>query len=79
MNGRDLLHGRRVFLRKDVTPLVQYTWGLRTMIICADYSEAVKADVVEAESRRTGRAVARISEELGHPLITLYKWGRRGG
>jgi len=39
------------------------------------YSEAVKADVRRAdEARGTGRAVARISEELGIHVITLYKW-----
>jgi len=43
------------------------------------YSEAVKADVRRRMSRRTGRAVPRISEELGihsdHPLQIGRKTG----
>ena len=38
------------------------------------YSEAVKADVRRRMSPPHRQSVARISEELGIHVITLYKW-----
>ena len=38
------------------------------------YSEAVKADVRKRMSPPQRQSVARISEELGIHVITLYKW-----
>ena len=38
------------------------------------YSEAVKADVRRRMSPPMRRSVARISEELGIHVMTLYKW-----
>ena len=38
------------------------------------YSEAVKADVRRRMSPPHRQSVARISEELGIHLATLYKW-----
>ena len=38
------------------------------------YSEAVKADVRKRMSPPMRQSVARISEELGIHVITLYKW-----
>jgi len=38
------------------------------------YSEAVKADVRRRKSPPHRQSVARISEELGIHVITLYKW-----
>jgi transposase-like protein len=41
------------------------------------YSEAVKADVRRWMSPPHRQIVARISEELGIHVITLYKWMKR--
>ena len=38
------------------------------------YSEAIKADVRRRMSPPHRQSVARISEELGIHVITLYKW-----
>jgi transposase len=38
------------------------------------YSEAVKADVKRRMSPPHYQSVARISEELGIQVMTLYKW-----
>jgi transposase-like protein len=38
------------------------------------YSEAIKADVRRRMSPPNRQSVARISEELGIHVITLYKW-----
>ena len=38
------------------------------------YSEAVKADVRRRMSPPMRQSVARISEELGIHVMTLYKW-----
>jgi len=38
------------------------------------YSEAVKADLRRRMSPPHRQSVARISEELGIHVITLYKW-----
>ncbi len=38
------------------------------------YSEAVKADVRKRMSPPHRQSVARISEELGIHVVTLYKW-----
>jgi transposase-like protein len=38
------------------------------------YSEAIKADVRRRMSPPNLQSVARISEELGIHVITLYKW-----
>ncbi len=38
------------------------------------YSEAVKADVRKRMSPPMRQSVARISEELGIHVMTLYKW-----
>jgi transposase-like protein len=38
------------------------------------YSEAVKADVKRRMSPPQRQSVARISEELGIHVMTLYKW-----
>jgi transposase-like protein len=38
------------------------------------HSEAVKADVRSRMSPQHRQSVARISEELGIHVITLYKW-----
>ena len=38
------------------------------------YSEAVKADVIRRMSPPHRQSVARISEELGIHVFTLYKW-----
>ena len=38
------------------------------------YSETIKADVRKRMSPPHRQSVARISEELGIYVITLYKW-----
>jgi len=39
-----------------------------------NYSEAVKADVRRRMSPPMRQSVARISEELGIHIVTLYNW-----
>ncbi len=40
------------------------------------YSEAIKADVRSRKSPPHKQSVVRISDELGIPVINLYKWSK---